>query len=730
MSQSPGEALYALLPAVHRERDAERGLPLRALIAVLAGEAAKVEADIAGLYDDWFIETCAEWVVPYIGDLLGVHGLQEIGAPGFSRRALVANTLAYRRRKGVAGAIEQLAQDATGWRAVAREMFLTLAGTQHLNHLRPGAMRTPVIRNSAPFDPPQGPFGRTAHMVDVRSIAARRGLHNIPNVAVFLWRLQAYRLTEAELSPGPVANAFFASPANMDTPLFNPPRSDAGAADRTEQRSVPGPLRRRALHDELEASRQAMAAKLPPLHDWFDRAAGAEPFRLELDGRPVPPERIAVCDLSTWRTPPSARDYVVVLPEGPAQTVSMPIDAAIDPELGRVILAPNRAGAAVRFSFSYGFAGDLGAGPYSRVVDIAALMDRPATWTAGVSRRPIVPQDRIFPTMVAAVAAWRAQPPGTVGVIAVLDSGRYVEDLTGPGAITVPAGSRLLIVAAGWPARPAPDAPPGLLIRSAGDIDPDGRRPHLVGDIEATGLPPGENAVAGELLIDGLLIEGGITVLDGALGRLALSHATLMPGTGGVSVGDNEDLELTLSRCIAETITLDLPIRRIGIADSIVDATIGSALEAPGTPAELLDSTFLGPVSAMTIEGSGCIFAAPVTAERRQTGCIRYSYVPQGSSTPRRYRCQPDLALRDVPDAGTAAIHARVRPSLTAETYGAPGYGQLALATAPEITAGGEDGTEMGAFRFLRQPQRMANLKALLPQYLPVGIEAGFFFET
>ncbi len=47
-----------------------------------------------------------------------------------------------------------------------------------------------------------------------------------------------------------------------------------------------------------------------------------------------------------------------------------------------------------------------------------------------------------------------------------------------------------------------------------------------------------------------------------------------------------------------------------------------------------------------------------------------------------------------------------------------------------EITSGAEDGAEMGAFRHLRQPQRLGNLATVLDEYLRVGLEAGHIFVT
>src|SRR5262249_17986428 len=111
------ERLYQLLPAVYRLRDASIDEPLRALLSLIQEQYDAVEGDIDGLYEDWFIETCQEWVVPYIGDLLGVQSLYPVSPGTYSARAYVAHTLGYRRRKGTAAMIEQLALDVTGWPA-------------------------------------------------------------------------------------------------------------------------------------------------------------------------------------------------------------------------------------------------------------------------------------------------------------------------------------------------------------------------------------------------------------------------------------------------------------------------------------------------------------------------------------------------------------------------------------------------------------------------------------
>ena len=144
----PSDRLYNLLPAIYRIRDVEKGEPLRALLAVIETEFQSIEKDIDGLYHNWFIETCDEWVVPYIGDLLGVHGLHTIDNKTFSLRPYVANTIAYRRRKGTAAVLEQVAHDVTGWHAHVVEYFQLLSMTQQLHNVMLSRGKTLDLRDT------------------------------------------------------------------------------------------------------------------------------------------------------------------------------------------------------------------------------------------------------------------------------------------------------------------------------------------------------------------------------------------------------------------------------------------------------------------------------------------------------------------------------------------------------------------------------------------------------
>ena len=77
-----------------------------------------------------------------------------------------------------------------------------------------------------------------------------------------------------------------------------------------------------------------------------------------------------------------------------------------------------------------------------------------------------------------------------------------------------------------------------------------------------------------------------------------------------------------------------------------------------------------------------------------------------------------------------AASPAGSGPSFTALRASHPAYCQLREAAPREIRAGASDESEMGAYHQLFQPQREANLRIRLEEYLRFGLEAGMFFET
>jgi hypothetical protein len=702
--------LYALLPAIVRARDAERGGPLQALLTVLAEQAAVVEENLAQLYDDQFIETCADWVVPYIGDLIGYRTLHGVVPEVASPRAEVANTIVFRRRKGTAAMLEQLARDVTGWPARVVEFFQLIAATQYMNHLRPQAAFTAAVRPWEPLERRGTAFDSLPHTVDVRRITTGAGRYNLRNIGIFLWRLQAYRLEDSVAVPAAPGDAlrFHFSPLAHDAPLFSRAVREPQITHLAEPINVPMPLSRRVL----DAGRDVYYGSSIVVTD---------------NGAVVPAAAVRVCDL---------RDVAGGWAGQPAAGI------AIDPVLGRIVFAqPPAAGGPRRVgvTFHYGFSADMGGGPY----------ERGATLGGFTPPQALVQVPDSQPTIGAALAAL----PSAGGIVEITDNGRYEEAIQ----VTVAADASIEIRAV------------------------NGRRPTLVltAPLRISG---GAGATAA---LDGLLITSAavpaapatglvhVPAAANALRRLTLRHCTLVPGwalePGGAPRRPAEPglvvaaagVEARLDRCIVGGLRVAVG-STARVAGSILDATdprrvayaAPDGLSAGGAVA-LEDCTVVGAVSAATLDlvSNTIVFATPggplvppVSAVRRQEGCIRFSFVPVDTVGPRRYRCQPDLEVArrieetearlggPLDEAGRSAVRDAVAlslvPSFTSLRYGDPGYGQLRRAAPSSIRTGADDEAEMGAFHHLYQPQRETNLHVRLDEYLRFGLEAGTFYET
>lgn len=705
-------ATFELLPAELRRLDAESGGAVQALVAVLAEQLAVVEADIERLGEDWFIETCAEWVVPYLGDLLGARGVHQV-AGAVAARAKVANTLRFRRRKGTLAMLEQLTRDTTGWPAKAVEFFELLSATQHLNHLRLHRPAAADLRRADALELVDGPFDTFAHTADIRPISGERGRFNIPHIGLFVWPIGSYSLDRAAVRPAadPDDGRYLADPLGADRPLVMPPATEADIEQIAQEENVPGPLRRRPLFEELERLR----------HNQGDpRFFGTRPvFRVHTAQRPtdplqaVPLDRLHVCDLSTWRRP--------------TQTGHV----NVDPVLGRISFPEDTRPNRVLLTSAYGFGGDVGAGTYSRRDSLPAILDRPLDWQAGVRvPEPGEPAEPgvLFSDLVSAVSAWNAfeaAHPGSFGLITILDNRRYDGPLTGANRIRVGAGGKLAIVAAHWPKTPG-DLP-GQTVRRLGRIEPAGLRPCVAGRIEVLGHAAGAEE-PGELLLDGLLVDGDLRVIGigrANLGRLTIRHTTLVPAAGGLRVdAGNAQLEIDLHRSITGPVTLPATVSRLQVSDSVVQTTTpGDAIAAGDAEVTLERVTVLGGVTAAGLEASNTLCTGHIEVERRQDGCMRFSYVPPGSNTPRRHRCQPDTAVEESgqpPDE----VRARLVPAFVAEDFGHFGYAHLTADAPPELATGADDGAEMGVFGSTRRPQRLTNLTTALDEFLPLGLDA------
>ncbi len=706
MTSLTADRLYTLLPAVYRLRDNAEGVPLRALVGALAEQFAALEENAEQLYDDQFIETCADWVAPYIGALIGYRPLHGVAPNVASPRAEVANTIAFRRRKGTALMLEQLAGDVTGWPARAVEFFELLTTTQYMKHARPHARATANLRDLRATFRVGGAFDSFAHTPEMRAPEAGSGRYNIPNVGIFLWRLLPLRLSRIPLTPDAddaSGRRFRFNPLGADMQLFRRSRTEPDISHLADPINVPEPL---SVRLSALAVKDAQANAITPPDEVLEDDYGVgESFALFNPGvdEAVSVMNIRISDL---------RDVF----DGGGAFAGWAHEAAIeageigvDPERGRVLLGEAADGPLLA-TFHYGTVREIGGGEYQRSPAGAEL----------AAQRTVNGAVALQGEIDALVSGGR---------LLIEDSLTHVETLAFAvdGETDDEVSGHELVVAAANGARP--------LIVAGGEITLDiGAR--------------------GRIVLDGLVISGGALRLAApAVGsspvELVLRDCTLVPGlslnTDGTAVSpgapslivEHPFARISMERCITGALHIVEDVE-IAMSDCIVDAGSAEAVAfsgvADGEPGATLtanECTIVGKVRAREIElASNCIFfarlgasppetwLAPVISDRRQDGCMRFSYVPSGSITPRRYRCVPNEA------------HPDALPHFTSRRYGEAAYCQLRRVTDQSIRTGAENGGEMGVLNPLFQPQREINLRIRLEEYLRFGLRAGFFYGS
>jgi hypothetical protein len=725
--EQKADRLYALLPSVYRKRDADLGQPLRALLRVIAEQVNVVEDDIAQLYENWFIETCEDWVVPYLAELVGYRPVHEGGEPGTPAtfeglarnkilipRREVANTIRYRRRKGALSVLELLANDVAGWPSRAVEFYQLLSVAQHLNHLHLDRGRTVDLRAGDALDRLNGPFDELAHKVDVRRINSHReqGRCNIPSVGLFVWRLKEYSITKAPAyylerrHRSRDRNRYTYSVLTNDTQLVTMPFREPEPVHIADEMNVPSPIRRRAL-DERPADYYGAGKSILIWIDTLDH--------------PVKEKDIIAADLSDWAYSPQGSQV------------------AVDPRLGRIALANDRDATGVWVSYYYAFSADIGGGEYERPLRPPGLT--PASKRYRVSQQKGSEPD-YFECVNDALLAWlRERTNHPDAIIEIDDSGSYSETIK---EVVLQPGERLELRARNG-ARPLVrlfdiNASRGdaLVVCGPSDHNYHGRGPQFT--------------------LDGLLIAGRGLQFRGGLARVTIRHCTLIPGwsLGHDCAPENEmdaSLELigtpaqvNIEHSILGSILVDQDAvlsdpMRLNITDSILDATRleYDALSASGPNQAVAHvllnisrTTVLGAIKTHEIElAENSIFMSHVKVAHSQTGCMRFCYVPAGSRTPPRYECQPDGVKKGVlNEVDKALAELRVRPRFNSVRYGMATYCQLADSCAEEIKRGADDESELGVFHDLFQPQREANLRTRLDEFTPAGINAGIILAN
>jgi hypothetical protein len=684
------EKLWALLPVVYRAEDSleeDQTGPLREIVDRIGAQAAVVRRSIDRTWEDQSIETCDDWVISYIADLLATNLVASIDARG--QRLDVANTIYYRRRKGTMAVLEQVAADTTGWGIKVVEQFHRLARTRHgLDPQIGWPEATPAPADARALQRAQGLIGRLTstaaggfadlrnahgaelahtafdeffHTADVRLGHGATGWYNIPRLGVFAWRLKSspvIRSTPVRLQ-GACTNRYTFDPTGRDVPLFAKLATTYGDQwVAAAEHEVPGPISAALLGAELESLYAGVGAD-----------NGIEPR-----------------SLAVYRKPDDPSVYQLV----PVTSITADAqDAAgkcfIDPARGRLFL-PTGAVDTPLVGYCQAFSSKIGAGAYDRRVLGQATTPTPEFSVEGGL-------DRLSFILGA-----------HTGEIVIKDSLTY----------TIIVDKTLT----------------NLALRADNYCRPVVRPTTATWTFTGT---PGS-----ELVLDGLLVSGCDILLLGEFASVTITTTTLDPGSlnyNGSAVAtaaDGKPLTPVFLRIggVVSRLLIDRsivgPIATVGsglVETLTIRESIVQALGLAGTKAinlqqgtvELDRSTLLGPASVHRLEASTSILDGVVVVADQQHGCVRFSAWTGGSTLPKQYQSVK------IPDG------AKLWSSID---FGRPSYAQLLTTVDPLIGEGAQDGSEMGAFWREKNAIKERSLRIKYEEYMPAGMSPVVIYVT
>ncbi|HEY4989812.1 MAG TPA: hypothetical protein VII09_08395, partial [Opitutaceae bacterium] len=514
-----------------------------------------------------------------------------------------------------------------------------------------------------------------------------------------------YSLTTVPAAPSSGSPLCFRfNPLGADMPLFN---NAVSQGTRISAAALPvnvsNRLSRRVLCRDIQSGAGA---------SYYGEGKS---LSLSVGGTLLDPFEIRVCDLSGeeggWANMPDANG---------------PYLAAIDPELGRIALRASSGGAspppAVSATFHHGFNADMGGGEYPRT----------GTFSAGSEQKVVqVPGD--FATLQPALDSLSGD-----GVVEITDSDTHAA----PSGLAVAVGANGHIEL-----RAADGCRPTLMLGDAVTVSGGAE-----GSFDMNGLcvafAPG--SAAAPLPVALLHAPEGP---GNGLAHLGLTHCTLVPGWALDSQGDPQfgglpglvagasGLAVVVQKSILGAVW-SAPLATVSLSDSILDATdrtgmAYAALDGSGSGGALTltGCTVVGKVRStlLSLVSNSIIWAAlseadlwtsppsqrpfPLWSDRKQEGCVRFSFLPETTAIPRQFECV-------MQGPGLPA------PLFVSLRYGDPGYGKLYASTVDDVRRGADDGGEMGAFHFVLAPLRETDLRTRMQEYIPVGLEYGIFYET
>ena len=744
-------SLYDRLPEIYRIKDEEQHPPgqLKSYLALVEKVFEAIHENIESLYHDLFIETCDDWVIPYIGDLLGTSHLS--GDP-WTLRADVADTIALRRRKGTLGAIELLTFNLTQWGVHCVELRERLVWNQHLNHQRPdeggkppyglpsitihSAIRggTVTLRDPAMLSLLNTPFDPFAHIADVKKPVHGSIRYNLPNLAIFLWRLEAYQIKVSKpvfrevISIGPTefpdaaasVACFDIHPLGEPVRLFNKQRFDPDKKPPvvTQIDKTPGPIPTARLTEDSQAGNPEAYVSCETYSSPGSLDFSDDGLQLHLPDSAGDDWSFRGANLCAWEEglSPPLKDHEI----------------AIDPVTGRIAfgIRTEGEGNALRdhllLTYTYGAVGPVGAHPVSH----SPLPDE-------LEEEKIVVNYHIDPGFDLPHALNDIQDSVSPIIIEIHDSMIHELDLS-----SIRLNSPLIIRAADYQrpiiklAQPLSFRPTNVI----GDEEEEEEQglfdeimSNLTVRLEGLYITRSEDWTGDDPLIAGAALHsleiinctldpGGFRNFDGS--REIIHPSMNLDDSYGLEPREEDAFNQIPEIIILRSITGPLFIDRgyiLRLTSSIIDAGSGvnddpttATLAVSGSTGDYGPETYVDGITVFggmwveSISGSGGIWVHTLNVLNDQKGCIKFSYFSgKEDRLPQNHGCVD----------GTEAYL-----RFTSEIFGNPAYGQLAHTTDFRIRERGPEDDAMGAFGFLLEAHKWRNIQIRYREFMPVGV--------
>jgi hypothetical protein len=783
------EKIWSLIPEYYREEDGLASPPgvLRGFVEVLAQQAATLRRSNDQLWDDQFIDLCADWAVPYIGELVATRMVSALNLR--ARRVDVAKTIYYRRRAGTPRILEELIADITGWEGKLVEEFRRLGRMRHGLDPRPAPLAGLLtgtmpggwadLRSAHGSELADSPFDEFHHTPDVRRPRGRDGLYGIAKLGFHLYRLKATRLDDITPRPGPQPGTFTFDPSGRDVPLFSRrhrtddrERFDWEEWISAKEWQVPAQIRCRLLnHAEFQITEQVLASLLtiltnPPISLSLANANIILDLLRRFRGQRIPSESrlfqisasLTAALQNALRNPVAWNQLLLMaliedcgkralLPIGVYATNMSPTSTQEDTSDASVVIKRFRNNLVpTRFV------------PVARELIVSGDLAGFTVSSGGVAKEWVVDPRRGRLLWVGSGAAPQPLVSYHYGFSANIGAGGYdrSKSLKSPLTRVISGGGAIQTSAPGSPNfLPPGGINPGVAqILDSDNYSPidnrneitrlefraaNRRRPYLriTHNWQLTSIAAGES----ELILDGLWIgaTGAFSIrLLGDYKSVTLRHMSLDPG-GTDAFGNAIRPVPLIIRGNVEKLIIDKsivgPIRVEGsgeltnleIIDSIVDGqnSVRPAISVPVGKVTMRRVTVFGEVEVEWLDASETLITGFTNVINTQEGCFRFSAVIE-----RQDPLNPLSPHSRVPHPYESYFVKDFPGTFTSRVFSQPGYAQLSESAPSFLHRGAENGSEIGAFSSLLNPIKLDSLRAKVDEFAPFGLLPVYVFET